>query len=400
MAEGIALFLLLFFALGLGWALARWQFRRERRREERVSNHYFRGLNYLLNEEPDKAIDIFLELAERKSNGGPSRRRHINHEVIDTHLALGSLFRRRGEMDKAIRFHKHIIAQPNLTEEQRTQALKALGRDYLKAGLLDRAERLFSQLVERQPGDNQPAQQLLDIYQQEKDWPQAIEQAQHLHAEAPDQTGALLAQFYCELAEQALRQNDAAQAQKALRQARRYQSDHPRAHIVAGHMAQSNDEPDKAIAHFQQACEKDPQSFVLISEHLMACHQNQGTLQALQAWLEQFVDLNSLSSATIMLANLRARSDVDEGVSVLVKGLENHPTIRGLEALVDLLAQHGRTLASVDPGMIGQLMARLREAQPRYRCKECGYSSSQHHWCCPSCRQWGSTRLVAGPWGD
>jgi len=243
MAEGIALFLLLFFALGLGWALARWQFRRERRREERVSNHYFRGLNYLLNEEPDKAIDIFLELAERKSNGGPSRRRHINHEVIDTHLALGSLFRRRGEMDKAIRFHKHIIAQPNLTEEQRTQALKALGRDYLKAGLLDRAERLFSQLVERQPGDNQPAQQLLDIYQQEKDWPQAIEQAQHLHAEAPDQTGALLAQFYCELAEQALRQNDAAQAQKALRQARRYQSDHPRAHIVAGHMAQSNDEP-------------------------------------------------------------------------------------------------------------------------------------------------------------
>ena len=384
----------------MGWGVARWQARQERLRQGHLSNHYFRGLNYLLNEEPDKAIEIFLELAERRPTRSFSGRGQVNHEVIDTHLALGSLFRRRGEMDKAIRFHKHIIAQPNLTEEQKTEALKALGRDYLKAGLLDRAERLFSQLVEREQGDSQPAEQLMDIYQQEKDWPQAIEQAQHLQKNTPEQTDTLLAQFHCELAEQALSQNDVEAAEKALRQARRYKSDHARAHIIAGRMALSSGDLTKAIEHHQLACEKDPQTFVLVSDPLLSCHRQLDQLATFEAWLRAFSERSGLSSATVMLAELRAQDDVDRGVEVLVRGLEQHPTIRGLEALVTLLAQHGRTLASVNPEMIGQLMARLRQAQPRYRCKECGYSGGEHHWCCPSCRQWDTTRLVVGPWGD
>jgi len=398
--DGLFLLLMLVIAAAVGWWMARWQARQERSRQSNLSNHYFRGLNYLLNEEPDKAIEIFLELAERKSARSLTSRGHVNHEVIDTHLALGSLFRRRGEMDKAIRFHKHIIAQPNLTEVQRTQALKALGRDYLKAGLLDRAERLFSQLVERERGDNQPAEQLMDIYQQEKDWPQAIEQAQHLQTESPEHTNSLLAQFYCELAEQALSQNDAEAAEKALRQARRYKSDHARAHMIAGRMAAAAADSAKAIEHYQLACDKDPQSFVLVADQLLECHRQLNQISMFEAWLEAFSERSGLSTATMMLAELRAQADVERGVEILVRGLEKHPTIRGLEALVNLLAQHGRTLASVNPEMIGQLMARLRQAQPRYRCKECGFSGSEHHWCCPSCRQWDTTRLVAGPWGD
>lgn len=400
MLEMLLFLIFMVVALGIGWALGKWQMSRELERQDHLANHYFKGLNYLLNEEPDKAIEIFLQLAERKSSRTYRVGRQASHDVIETHLALGSLFRRRGEMDKAIRFHKHIIAQPHLTEAQRTLALRELGRDYLQAGLLDRAERLFSELIEREQGDTQPTRQLMDIYQQEKDWVKAIEQAQHLQTQEPEESGLLLAQYHCELAEQALALGDTEGAHKALRQAKRYKPGHARALILAGDMARLEGDQAGAIAEYIKACESDPEAFVLVDELMLDAHEQLDQVDDLRRWLAGFWDTSHLSAALILLASLRAKQDPKAGVKTLLDGLQKRVTIVGLEALVHMLHEHAMSLSEVDPELVGRLMTELRSAQSRYRCKQCGFSSSEHHWLCPSCRQWGTTRLVQGPWGD
>lgn len=400
MLDTLFLFALFVIALGLGWVVAHWQFKKAAQQESKLSRRYLKGLNYLLNEEPDKAIEIFLQITERKNTGFSKVSRQGQLDVIDTHLALGSLFRRRGEMDKAIRFHKHIIAQPHLTQTQRTAALRELGRDYLQAGLLDRAERIFSELIERDDQGSQPVHQLMQIYQQEKEWQKAIEQAQQLKGSELSNRDALLAQFYCELAEQARMQGDLEAATQSLRQARRYQPNHPRAALIAGDLAWKQGDLQSAVSEFCAACDMDPEAFVLIDQRLLAAYQQIGQLDELIDWLAQFVANTPITPATIMLAQLRARADANAGLETLLQGLEKRPTIRGLEALVDLLHAHDKSLSEVNPELIGELMGRLRSAQPRYRCKECGFSSSEHHWLCPSCRQWDTTRLVQGPAGD
>ncbi len=387
-------------ALALGWALARWQLKKRSTQESRLSQGYLKGLNYLLNEEPDKAIEIFLQIAERKGTGLHKITRQGQLDIVDTHLALGSLFRRRGEMDKAIRFHKHIIAQPHLTEWQRTAALKELGRDYLQAGLLDRAERIFSELLERDDQGSQPTHQLMQIYQQEKEWGKAIDQAQHLKDDDLPNRETLLAQFFCELAEQARGRGDLDAVQKALRQAKRYQPKHPRAALISGDVAWRQGDFEGAIKEYCAACQTDPEMFVLVADSLVQAHEQIDQLNKLIEWLERFVAVTAMTPAIILLSQLRARTDVNLGVETLLKGLEKRPTIRGLEALVDLLHVHGMSLAEVSPELIGELMGKLRSAQPRYRCKECGFSSSEHHWLCPSCRNWDTTRLLQGPAGD
>jgi len=400
MVESIFFLILLVGALALGWGIARWQNAKEIAHQERRANRYFQGLNYLLNEEPDKAIEIFLQLAEKKPSRLYKAGRQASLDVIDTHLALGSLFRRRGEMDKAIRFHKHIIAQPHLTESQRIAALKELGRDYLQAGLLDRAERLFSELIERQHGEFQPTRQLMDIYQQEKDWEKAITQAQRLKEDESVNSEALLAQFYCELADQARRKGDMEQVQKALRQARRYRPSHPRASMIGGEVAWSSGDMDSAIAEFSKACESDPDVFVLVGDRLREAHEHNHQVEKFIEWLESFYARTPTTPALIMLATLQAQKDPSRGVATLLDGLEKRPTIRGLDALVSLLHSNEMSLSQVNPDLIGQLMKKLKDAQARYQCKQCGFSSSEHHWMCPSCRHWDTTRLIQGPWGD
>ncbi|NNF96569.1 MAG: tetratricopeptide repeat protein, partial [Halobacteria archaeon] len=184
------LFFLLPIAALSGWWLGR---RSKARRQEESSlelpSSYLRGLNYLLNEQQDKAIDLFIQLLD------------VDNDTVETHLALGSLFRRRGEVDRAIRIHQNLIARPTLSKEQRMQALFELGQDYMRAGLLDRAETLLGELIGNEPHTVAALQHLLDIYQQEKDWDKAIQIAQRLESRTGQSKRNLIAQYYCEKAD-------------------------------------------------------------------------------------------------------------------------------------------------------------------------------------------------------
>ena len=180
------LFLLLPIAALSGWLTARRHYKKRfSTLQSRFDPDYFKGLNYLLNEQPDKAIDVFIGLLE------------VNSDTVETHLALANLFRRRGETERAIRIHQNLIARPTLSPSQRDQALIELGLDYMSAGVLDLAEQLFLELLNKPSPPNETYRHLLGLYQQQKHWQKAIDMAKKLRSEHPEKIGAEIAQLYC-----------------------------------------------------------------------------------------------------------------------------------------------------------------------------------------------------------
>lgn len=389
MLELLVLFGLLPVAAASGWYLARRRsFSHRKRDASTLSSNYFRGLNYLLNEQPDKAIEVFLKLAE------------VNRETVETHLALGNLFRRRGEMDKAIRFHKHIMTRPSLTEEQRVQALLELGEDYMRAGLLDRAEKLFTELVAHDAYSATATRHLLAIYQQEKDWTKAIDQAAALQRITGEDSAPLIAHFHCELAQIALKDGDVEKVRRQLRQARRYQPGSVRARVLEGDLARVQEQWDAATQAYQSACELAPDYAVLLLEPLLECHQRAGTLEQARTWLEQLVERSRAAAPVVALARLISRRDPERAVEFLLGQLDSRLTVRGLEYLIQLMDEHGHGLEKINPALIRELMQRLLDGQPRFRCRQCGFSGQTWHWQCPSCRLWETTRPVSGVLGE
>ena len=388
MAESVLVFLLLPIAALSGWWIGRAQSVTRQRQRSNLSSHYFRGLNYLLNEESDKAIEAFTKLAE------------INRDTVDTHLALGTLFRRRGEMDKAIRYHKHIISRPNLEGEQRERVLFELALDYTRAGLLDRAERLFLDLSEGSWVGKAARRQLLDIYQQTKDWARAIEQAQALERDQSGTYDREISQFYCELAEKARSGPDIEAARAHLRQARRYEPNNARARLIEAALAMDGAEFERAAERYRQACELDPELVVSQLSQLMRTHQQADRMVLLADWLKDLHERSGILAPALAWARLRAEKEPKEAADYLLVCLEKRPTVRGVELLMRLLSEHGASLDEVRPELIRQLMQRLIQDQPIYRCRQCGFSGSTYHWHCPSCRSWNTTRLIQGVMGE
>lgn len=389
MLELWILFLLLPLAAASGWFLARYHgVQRSRKRTRVLSSNYFRGLNYLLNEQPDKAIEVFLKLAE------------INKDTVETHLALGNLFRRRGEMDKAIRFHKHIITRPHLTDEQRSQALLELGEDYMQAGLLDRAERLFSELLDHDLEQEAPTRQLLDIYQQEKDWDKAIEQARRLQRDDGEDGGRLIAHFHCEIAARALEQGDEEAVMRSLRQARRCDSGNARARLIQGDLARKGERWSEAAECYREACELDPDCIVFTLDPLIEAHRRAGQADRVAGWLEGMVERRPMTTAVLALARIKAETDPRVAVEFLLHHQSQRPTVKGLEYLIELVYRQGVSLDELGPELIQDLIRRLLDGQPRYRCQQCGFSGRAWHWMCPSCRRWNTTRAISGVLGE
>jgi len=387
MLEISLLFLLLPLAAASGWWLAQRHHRRRGKRDTSLSSSYFKGLNYLLNEQPDKAIELFLQIAE------------VNQDTVETHLALGSLFRRRGEMDKAIRFHKHIMTRPNLNEEQRALALFELGEDYMQAGLLDRAERLFRDLIGQDATSPTPTRQLLSIYQQEKDWEKAIEMARTLPREGAERN-ALIAQFHCELAREALDDNRVEMAKQALRQARRYDSKNPRARILEGDLAWKEEGWQRAAEHYRAACELDPECLIQVLDRVRIAHERLDAMDGLEAWLADLEQRSHLTTPLLALARLRSQRDAQAAAQLVLDRMAQRPTVRGLQFLMRTLMEQGVRLDQMDPALIENLLDRLLQNQPAYRCEHCGFSGSAYHWLCPSCRRWSTTRAIRGILGE
>jgi len=309
------LLLLLPVAIYFGWWLAKsFDRRSSNKRTQLFSNQYFQGLNYLLNEQPDKAIQVFLELAE------------VNQDTVETHMALGSLFRRRGEVDRAIRFHQNIIAKPGLEPEQRTQALLELGEDYMRAGLLDRAEMLFSELIESDAHTPSALRSLLEIYQQEKDWEKALEQAQRLEKVKGEHMGDVMAQFCCEMAETALSEDDKDAAGRQLRQARRLDPDCIRARFITARMAVSAEDYKTALDAYEDIAELDSNYIPELLEGYLDAAATAGHSQSsrgkLDEWAASYKGISLILKLTDFVA---AEQGGEEAGKFLVEALTSKP---------------------------------------------------------------------------
>jgi len=382
-------FLLLPVATYFGWWAAKnWDRRVQTKKSRLFSDQYFQGLNYLLNEQQDKAIQVFLELAE------------VNQDTVETHMALANLFRRRGEVDRAIRFHQNIIAKSSLKPEQRTQALLELGEDYMRAGLLDRAERLFSELIESDAQTPTALRSLLEIYQQEKDWSKALVQAERLEKVEGVHQGPMMAQFSCELAEEALAQEDPESARKYIRQARRYEPDSIRARFIRARMAADDSDFDTAMTLYEEIADLDAEYIPdLLQDYLDAADQAGASSQVrskLGEWAEQYHGISLVLKLTDYIA---AEQGPEEAGTFLIEALNRKPSVRGLDRLIELRAAGHLPAASSDD-ILKAVTARLMSRQPAYRCSHCGFSGHTHHWQCPSCRQWNTTRIVHGVLGE
>ena len=385
----LLLLLLLPVAVYLGWWLARTVDQRRSGKKNRLfNNQYFQGLNYLLNEQPDKAIQVFLELAE------------VNQDTVETHMALGSLFRRRGEVDRAIRFHQNIIAKSDLEPEQRTQALLELGEDYMRAGLLDRAERLFSELIETDAQTPAALHSLLDIYQQEKDWAKALEQAQRLEEVKGEHMGDIMAQFCCEMADASIAEGDQEKARRHLRQAKRHQPDCVRAHFILAKLAEGEGDHEAALSAFEEIARLDSSYIPEILDSYLEVARTTGQTERSRGKLDEWSDeYNGISLILKLTEFIAEEQGAEKAGAYLVDSLTSKPSVRGLDRLIELKSR-GHLQADTSDEILRAVTARLMSRQPGYRCNHCGFSGQTHHWQCPSCKNWASTKAIHGVLGE
>ena len=385
------LFLLLPVAALSGWLMGRRDARDAGAREFSVfSSDYFKGLNFLLNEQPDKAIEVFIHMLE------------VDSDTVDTHFALGNLFRRRGEVDRAIRIHQNLIARPTLSRYQRDQALYELGIDYMRAGLLDRAENLLLELVEESNSYRQQALcQLMDIYQQEKDWHKAIAIGQRLQGMSEMAVGPVIAQFYCELAEVALHNGDTAAALRMVRRALDEDRKCVRATLLEGRMELENRSYKSAIRTYKRVEQQDPAYLPEIIEPLQEAMLEQGRVGEMIAYLREVLNRHGGISTMLALAELIGQQQGDkEAVVFITNYLRAHPSVRGMSRLINLKLESADGHARDDMQILKDLTDKLLEAKPVYRCGNCGYTGKTLVWQCPSCKQWNTTKPIHGIEGE
>ena len=374
-------FLLLPIAALSGWVIGRRGGERHSDTQvSRLSTTYFRGLNYLLNEQPDKAIELFLHIAE------------LDKETFETQVALGHLFRRRGEVDRAIRLHQGLVQRSDLSDQQKVQALLALGEDYMRSGLLDRAETVFSDLTRIDQRAPQALKHLIGIYQTERDWEKAIDNASRYEEVSGEPMGKLIAQFECELAERHRTANESELARAAI--ARAYQADASsvRAGILEGRIESDAGNHEAAIRAYERAARHDTDYLPEVLPSLMANYKQGGDLSGARAFLSEMCEHYRGIAPVLALTHLvEAQEGVPAARAYLARQLKDRPSVRGEAALIDLtLAEGADPLATLND--LKHITDQLLVRNPSYRCTRCGFGARTHHWQCPSCKEWGTVK--------
>jgi lipopolysaccharide biosynthesis regulator YciM len=372
------------FMLGW-WASRRVGARRSGAEVSELSSDYFRGLNYLLNEEQDKAIEVFLKLAE------------YNRDTVETHLALGNLFRRRGEVDRAIRLHQHLVSRPGLTDAMKTVALLELGEDYMRAGLLDRAEALFSDLVAMDAHAPSALRHLIAIYQHERDWHKAIEHARRLEVMTGEDEAPMIAQFYCELADRSRQHGARAEARDYLRQAFECQPGCVRAFMLTGRLLSEDGQHTEAVAAYEAAIKADIAFTPDILPPLLNSYARSQQMERAEHFLHDMLARYHGVSPVLALTHLyRQRDGERAAIDFLTAQLRQRPSVRGLMALIDATMDKIEGEARENFLILRDLTRKLLEGQAMYRCSRCGFGAKAHHWQCPSCKSWSTIRPIHG----
>lgn len=350
---------------------------------------YFTGLNYLLNEQPDKAIDTFVEMLT------------VDSETVETHLALGNLFRRRGETDRAIRIHQNLIARPSLSPDQRKLSLLELGQDYLSAGWFDRAESIFQELVSDAKYKVNSLTQLLAIYQQTADWAQAVQTAEQLQAATGQSQAEIIAHFHCEMAEAALASNNPKAAQQSLRKAMGLNGQFVRGSLLSAELAYVSGDYREALRAYRRLKSEDIPYLAEAVGRIEACFDQLKDPKGKIEFLRECVDQGAGVTVLLALAEAVRAQDGDKAAGLLImEQLRRRPSLRGLYRLVELFIANSDSKARDYLEMLADIMRNLIAKRPLYRCASCGFSGKTLYWRCPSCKSWGTHKPIQGLEGE
>jgi lipopolysaccharide assembly protein B len=343
-----------------------------------LSKQYFQGLNHLLNEEQDQAIALFERIAED------------DLDRFDMQLALGNLFRRRGELERAIRLHQELSTQAMLTSEQRALALLELGEDFVRAGLLDRAEALFDELLQIDAQSAPALKHLVGIYEQERDWQKAIEAASRYQQLTGDSMAKWIAHFYCERACEA---TNVSAHEELLLESAKVDPSSVRVALMQATRALAAEQPQLAVEKLKMVLELDPQFIPEAAPLILKLSDvdKAGAIQLLQEWIKAEKGVG----ARLCLADLLP---VEAAQAMLREYLVNKPSARVLAKLLQLREQDALASSEQDLQDRPLIFAALKQANGStltHRCGQCGFGTVQQHWLCPSCKSWGSTKPIA-----
>jgi lipopolysaccharide biosynthesis regulator YciM len=361
----------LFFALG--WLAARIDIKHLVRESRALPRSYFEGLNFLLNEQQDKAIDAFLAVVK------------VDPQTIELHFALGNLFRRRGETERAIRMHQSLVDRQDISDDIRLHALAELGQDFLKAGLLDRAEDAFNRL-RGTPRDDEAKRNLLEIYQLEKDWSKAIAIAGEMPEYASQKE---VANYYCELAADEMMHSRPEAARGYLESALGLHRKCVRANLLLGDLALQQGDAAAAIDSWKRIEAQTPTYLALVAQRLLdayrALDQRDEGLQLLRGYLERYSSLDLLDT----VFQLVLESEGAEAAYRLVRDeLRRNPTLLGLDKLLEAQLLGTPPERRPDLELVKNLVHSHTRRLARYRCDNCGFKARQFYWRCPACGGW------------
>ena len=364
----------LFFALG--WLAARVDIKQLLTESRSLPLSYFKGLNFLLNEQPDKAIEAFIEVVK------------VDPQTIELHFALGSLFRRRGEVERAIRMHENLLERADLAPEQKMTALYELAQDYLKAGLLDRAEEFFGKLQGTQY-EQQGFKFLLEIYEQEKDWKKAIETSRKMDSVSGQSSAKDIANFYCELAAVEITHSRWDQARDYLSEALSVNRKCARANILLGDTELGQGRPQAAIEYWKSLESQNPAYIALVAEKMLAAHRSLGReregLQLLRGYLANNPSLDLLN---VIFQGELDRHGAEHAYKLVRDELARNPTLLGLDKLLEAQLLEAPAERRHELQLIKNLVHQHTRSLALYRCESCGFKARQFYWHCPACNGW------------
>ena len=360
-------------AFALGWVASRLDLRQLKRERDDSPRAYFKGLNLLLNEQQDQAIDAFIEAVQN------------DPDTTELHFALGNLFRRRGEFERAVRVHQHLLDRADLKAGDRDRAQLALAQDFMKAGLFDRAEAAWRAL-RGTSFDGEAQLALLSLYERSRDWPQAAAVARRLEQQGAGPFAARIAHYECELAEQADAQGNDSEAEAALQRARHAAPQSARPGVLAGQRLQRRGDHAAALDAWDALRQSQPSSFLLVAADYaasaLACGQAPRAQAALQAALHEIPAIELLQALEQVDG-----SAVTERLPRLLEHLKEHPTLSAAQLLFLVPPEDWTEEART---AMRDAVARAARPLQRYRCAACGFEAQHYFWQCPGCLSWDS----------
>ena len=370
--HNLLLYIFLIIALGIGFLLGRRE-QKSTKPQETVIKDYYQGLNFLLGERPELGVDRFIQAMQ------------VNDDSVDVHLALASVVRRRGEVDKAIRLHQNLLASPALNASNKRVVEYELARDYHAAGLLDRAEGLLKEIVQRRDGQHPGAIELLvDLYEQEKDWAKAIEVSQKVKGDRV--FGLRRSHFHCEYGEEQLAAGDLKGALENARLAVKVEAMNPRAHWLMAEIESQQKKHKSVVKRLNKVVDMQHdlsgEVLPLFGSACESLGSDTEYLDYLQTNLKRRPDPRLLAA----LIEFRQRRGLDLDLHEVVTYIEAAPSDQHLAMLLDLLDQSD----SAAQQRIRKLAKKVAHGVHGLQCRNCGFSTKVHQWQCPTCKQWGS----------